>query len=57
MLITDETRRRLDDGFEIRARGSHELKGIDEPIVLHAPKVPRRERSASARESAEPEWV
>ena len=45
VLITDETKRRLADRLELRARGSHELKGIDEPIVLHAPVI-SRERTA-----------
>jgi adenylate cyclase len=57
VLITDETKRRIADGIEIRARGSHELKGIDEPIVLYAPVVTRREREAAPRESAEAERV
>ena len=59
VLITEETRRRLSGGFELRARGSHELKGIDEPIVLHSPVITRRERIEARRagEAAEPERV
>jgi adenylate cyclase len=55
VLITEETKRRLRERFELRARGSHELKGIDEPIVLHAPVISRRERAAEAAEAAAPQ--
>jgi adenylate cyclase len=54
VLITDETRRRLSEKVEVRARGSHELKGIEEPIVLHAPVIPARDRPAEPR-AAEPQ--
>ena len=48
VLITDETRQRLGDGFELRKRGSHELKGIGEPIVLYAPAIPEPKGLAPA---------
>jgi adenylate cyclase len=56
VLITDETKRRLSEGLDIRTRGSHDLKGIDDPIVLHAPVVPRRGRGEAPR-AAETERV
>ena len=59
VLITDETKRRLARALRARARGSHELKGIDQPIVLHSPVITRRERAEARRagEAAEPERV
>ena len=55
VLITEKTRRRLGDRFELRARGSHELRGIAAPIVLHSPAIPGRERAEADR--GEPERV
>jgi adenylate cyclase len=57
VLITDETKRRLGEDVEVRARGSQELKGIDDPIVLHSPVIARRERAGAPAEAREPERV
>ena len=39
VLITAATRRRLGPGFETESRGEHQLKGIDRPIELFAPRM------------------
>jgi class 3 adenylate cyclase len=54
VLITVETKRRLkDEGeFELEPRGSHELKGIDEPVELYAAVVPERERAKAEAAAA-----
>ena len=37
ILMTEETRAQLGDGFETTSRGDRDLKGIDRPVTLHAP--------------------
>jgi adenylate cyclase len=51
VLITAETRRRLGEGFEVETRGEVELRGLDEPVVLYAPRIVDRE-AATARSTA-----
>jgi adenylate cyclase len=43
VLITAETRRRLGEGFEAESRGEVELRGLDEPVMLYAPRIVGRE--------------
>jgi adenylate cyclase len=38
ILITERTRSELGDGFVTEARGEQQLKGLDRPIALHAPR-------------------
>ncbi len=45
VLITERTRSELGPGFETESRGAHELKGLERPIELHAPRA-LAERSA-----------
>ena len=39
ILITEATRSELGPGIETDPRGEHELKGIDRPIALFAPRI------------------
>jgi adenylate cyclase len=39
VLITAETRRRLGEGFDVEGRGEVELRGLDEPVTLYAPRI------------------
>jgi adenylate cyclase len=41
VLITAETARQLGAAFGLRRRAGLTLKGIDEPVTLYAPQVPR----------------
>jgi class 3 adenylate cyclase len=56
VLITGETRRRVNDDCETEPRGEQQLKGIDEPVELHAPRI-REAEVTTAAEPAEPERV
>ena len=55
LLITEETAKRLGDGFDTEDRGGHELKGIAGETGLYAPRIvppaaaPRSEASTGAR--------
>ncbi len=39
ILITADTWKRLSHQFEVESRGKAELRGIDEPVALYAPRV------------------
>ena len=39
VLLTADTRDRLGDEFQLTSRGSHLLKGLDEPVELYAPSA------------------
>jgi adenylate cyclase len=56
VLITGETRRRLREDCETEPRGEQRLKGIDDPVELHAPRI-RDAEVTTAPEPAEPERV
>lgn len=56
VLITAETKRRLEGDYELEPRGARELKGLDEPVELFAAQVGAAQ-GASARASAEAERV
>ena len=45
VLFTAETRKRLSEAVEARPRGSHELRGREEPVELFAPVVETREHA------------
>jgi adenylate cyclase len=49
VLFTAETRKRLSETIEVRPRGSHVLKGREEPIELFAPVVETREHAIAER--------
>ncbi len=54
VLLTEPTLRLLDDQFTIELRGSHELKGLTEPVRLYravAEETDRRTPGAAPRDS------
>ena len=53
ILVTAETWRRLSHHFEAESRGKVELRGIDEPLNLYAPKLAEQAKA----EATEPEPV
>lgn len=52
VLVTEETRRRLGDGFEAESRGEVELRGIDKPVTLYAPSIVGAEREPAPAKPA-----